>query len=519
MLYQGTDVNTQQRSKPYQISAPVGGLNGRDSLSSMRPEEAYEMTNMFPGTTSCYIRPGCVEHQAAGGSPVSSLEVFSSGNVQHILAFAGASVLDVTVSGTVTSLKSNLSSDEIVSTMFSTVADNAQFLVITTGADTPMQYNGTALTNLAITGLNEVDASLNYVRPYMGRLFFATENKLGFYYLPPGQIQGVAEWFDLGQLSNLGGYTQAIATYSADSGDGPNDYIVFISNRGEYIMFQGLDPGDATQWSVVGRYRGPEPIGRKCVLNYEGDLLVLTTEGVHQFSQIRKLGDTRFDATALTSRLGDILLKYNDNRDLWGWAMQLWPVGGMLIVNAPESNSRAGIYSQFVMNTITQAWCKFDSRDWDCNCLCMSGKSIYFGRFDGSIRRINGLYDMTNPISFSVRQSYNAFETNKYKHFNWAQFLVMSDAPVVLASSLSVDYRETKPTTTPSALNTGDGAVWDVDYWDDALWAVGPYIQRWIAAYGDYGVVASHWLVGDIGGATFEWFSTEHVFEEAEGLL
>jgi len=519
MKYEGTDVNSQQRAKSFQIAAPLGGLNGRDGLAAMQAQDAYQLENWFPGTSGVRVRPGCSIHQNPVGSPVSSLEVFASGTNQRILAFAGAKALDVTDAASVITLRSDIALPQTVATMFGTVADNAQWLIITTGQDAPMSFDGTTLADLTFTGLAEASVGLNFVAAYMGRLFWVMRDKLGFYYLPPGQIQGAMEWFDLGQLSNFGGYLQAIATYSDDAGDGPADYIVFISSRGEYFMFQGTDPGDATQWTLAGRYKGGEPIGRKCVIDYAGDILVITSTGVHQFSDIRKTGETVLQSEALSSKLGDILLNYNENRDIWGWCMQLWPVGGMLIVNVPETNNPAGNYLQFAMNTITKAWTLFTSAEWNCTCLCMSNKIIYFGRYDGSIRQIGGTVDNGSPIHFSAKQAYNYFNDQSYKQFKWAQFLVRCDAPIVLSAQLSVDYQETAPASPASPIGIGVGDAWDVAMWDTASWGYGLYAQRWLSSFGNYGVVASHWLIGDIVGSQLEWFSTEHVFEKAEGLL
>ena len=519
MLYQGVQVQTQQTAEPKTIPAPVGGLNGRDSLANMNELDAYELDNMFPGTATCAVRQGCTEHQPPVGDPVSSLEVFGGASGQVMLAFAKPFIYDVTVQGIKATRKSDLNSDEVVATMMSTVADSAQFLIITTGADVPMQFNGTAITNLALTGNIRPLIDINYVRNYKQRLYFATENMLGFYYLPPGQIQGALEWFDLGQLSVGGGFLQSIGTITMDGGEGPDDYIVFITNRGECIVFNGLDPGDASAWEIVGRYRASEPIGRKCLMNYAGDLLILTTEGVQQFSQVRRLADTRNEETTLSSKLGRILLDHNKYRDTYGWCMAMWPVGGMLIVNTPDSAARSGPYHQFVMNTITQAWCRFKSDEWNPQCFAMMNKQMYFGRWDGSIRVIEGTYDIDKPIRFIAKQAYNYFNSPLHKHFKWAQFLVRSDAPVVLSSRLSVDYKENVPIAQPAPIGAAAGAEWDIDFWDLGSWGFEAYTQRWIAAYADYGVAASHWLQGDIAGASFEWFATEHVFEKASGLL
>jgi hypothetical protein len=149
----------------------------------------------------------------------------------------------------------------------------------------------------------------------------------------------------------------------------------------------------------------------------------------------------------------------------------------------------------------------------------MSNHIVYFGRYDGSIRRIEGTLDNTKSIVISVKQAYNNFGSLSYKQFKWAKFLVKSEAPVLLSSKLSVDYNESTsspPIAIEPLVSTG---TWDVSHWDADYWGRTPYNQQKIVAYSDFGVVASHWLTGSFNGHSFEWFSTEHVYEEASGLL
>lgn len=521
MLYEGMNINTSQRAKPVTIPAPVGGLNGRDPLANMGENDAYMMDNVFPGTATCKVRNGCVQHVGGLGHPVHSIETFGGDDTDHILAIGGGNVKNVTNPGAVTTLKADLEGRESVAIMFSTVADNAQFLLVTMeGTDVPFSYDGAVCTDLIFTGVFDPVSRLNFVSSYKGRVFWGCRDRLGFYYLPPGQIQGALEYYDLGQICQHGGYMVAMATFSEDAGDGPNDYMVFISNHGEYVMYVGDDPGDPMGWQLVGRYKSAPPIGRKCILDYAGDLVVLTLEGALQFSQIRKLADTRFELTALSSKLGDILLDNNLYRDTYGWCMELYPKGGWLLISIPHGFDDEGLHYHFIMNTTTQAWTRFHSDEWDGLCWTVANDRLFFGRGDGSVRIADvGQYDIDKPIKWEVKQAFNYYGTPSYKHFKWAQFLMKSEAPASLSSQLVVDYKEGVPNPVTSTLDPGPGAVWDIALWDEDFWAPGPYTQRFIQPYGQYGVAASVWVNGLLQGATLEWFATEHVFEEAQGLL
>jgi hypothetical protein len=447
--------------------------------------------------------------------------VYDSGSQVTIMSLSNTDINDISDASNIKSLMTGITGTEVVSTMFSTVADISQFLVITTDAsDVPMMYDGTAITQLAFTGLSDPPENINYVCSYYGRLFYATKGRLGFYYMAPGAIQGAANWFDIGQISNEGGYLAAITTYSTDAGDGPGEYIVFITSRGEYIMYEGIDPGDANNWQVVGRYKSSMPVGRNCIVKYAGDTLILTTEGVLQFSSIRQLADVRFAISALTSKLGSLITDSVAYVATPGWGIIHYPRGGLLLANVPASSLTSGAYNHFAMNTTTNAWALMKSQDWDGLCWVVANHNLYFGRYDGSVRQaFVGFYDQGNPIAYSVRQAYNYFNGFGYKHFKWAQFQVRSDAPVTISSRLSVDFKDIPPLINSTGLVNVTGATWDVSFWDQDFWAVMPYAQNIIQSYGAYGIAASHWIGGDSAGTTLEWFSTDYVYEQTTGLL
>lgn len=514
--------STQQRSRPIPVPAPVGGLNGRDGLSQMAPTDAYEMDNLFPGTASVEARRGCEIHQSSVTTPIRSLETFSGNGLpsSKILAFSNNKIYDASIKGTMTELYAGMVSDKVVATMFGTVADKAQWLIITTGQDIPKSYNGSVIADLTITGLTEDPKNINYVFAFKGRLYFAVNGKLGFYYLEPGAIQGAAEWYDLAQVSAFGGSLRAIGSISQDGGDGPNDYIVFVTDRGECFMYGGYDPSDINNFEILGRYKASEPIGRKCLCDYANDLLILTVEGAIQFSAIQRQGDTRSDILALTSKLGDRILKRNSFQDVYGWDMIVYAVGGWLIVSVPNTSSEAGDFDHFVMNIITQAWTRFKSTEWDGISWTMANRKLYFGRYDGKIM----LADSTNAdnnkeIRFVCKQAYNTFDYPGNKHFQWCTVLCASEAPVLISGSINVDFKDYVPPATPLPLAVGQGAVWDETFWDTEYWAQAPYTQEMLITLNNYGTWGAFSLQGNVKGATFQWFSTKFVNENATGLL
>lgn len=522
-------VNTAQQSIMRTIPAPVGGLNGRDSIAAMPETDAYLMDDCLPAGATVDLRSGSDTFVSGLAGPVKTLAVYAGAAGDKLLAFAGGHVYDIT-SGTATSLVSSKNNDDVITAMFSNAADNAQHLIITTGVDTPYAHNGTALNNLAITGVAGSVTTLNYVYAFKGRLYFAQKDKLGFYYLGVGAIQGAATYFDLGQVSKLGGHLVAIASYSDGSGDTPNDYIVFITSKGECIVFNGFDPSNANNWSLVGRYYSSPLINRKCTFNYGSELILLSLEGAVSFSEVRRVGDakargvTTAEYSAITSKLGKFLSVLNNNADVYGWQGLVAAKEGLLLINAPATASPSGAYYLFAMNTITNAWGRVTR--WNGISYATFNKRVYFGTFDGKVKlAFEGATDDGSPILANVKQAYSYFDTGggnnsafERKHFQWANILVSSNGKPPITAQFNVDYAETEPEYL-SDIDEGTGAVWDVASWDTASWSSDDITQRILVTLNKTGVAGSLWLRISAEGITLQWYATNYAFERLRGLL
>jgi hypothetical protein len=255
--------NRGRRAVHSVVPAPLGGLNGRDALADMPRSDAYEMDNWFPNNTSMDMRSGSTNFATGLGAAVDSIEVFRGSTGSKMLAFAGGKVFNTTAGGVPGApLLSAQVSSKVTSCMFSNAG--SQFLLVYSGADAPFSYDGATLAGLVITGLTGSQNLIFAGMSFKGRVLLAQTGQLGFYYLGVGAIQGAASYFDLQQQSLYGGSLAAICSFSqSDSGASPEDYALFVTTEGEYIVYKGTDPSSAANWQLVGRYTGPPPIGKK----------------------------------------------------------------------------------------------------------------------------------------------------------------------------------------------------------------------------------------------------------------
>lgn len=524
-------VNTKQQSQSITVPAPTGGLNGRDPLAAMAPTDAYLMDNLFPGTSSVYARKGCLKFSNTSlGAPVQTLEVYTGGDGNKMLAWAGGKIFDVSLAAP-SEKASGLLSSTPVTAMFSNAADNAQHMIIVSGVDQPRHYDGTSVATLTMTGMVGSQNTLNYVSAFKGRLYFGQRDMLGFYYLPTGQIQGALSYFDLGQVSRKGGKLVAIGTYSESStGETPQDYIVFVTDQGECIVYAGYDPSNAATWSLVGRYYTARPIGQRCLIYYGSEMVILTLEGAIAFSSVRSTGakesggNPGSNYTAITGKLGAYLSQYGVNADVPGWEGTQYSSeeDGWLILNVPATTSISGQYYQFVMNTVTKAWCRFTN--WNGMCFTVFNKQLYFGRYDGYVMLADsGRLDDGDPIRCDAKQAYNYYEDGSglgmlQKHFQWASLFVACNGQPPLSARFNVDFREEQPEYVNDLAETS-GSPWDSTAWDLGVWGFDDQTQKVTITLNRGGFAGALWLRASLQGLTFRWFATQYVMEKTRALL
>jgi hypothetical protein len=131
---------------------------------------------------------------------VESVEVYTGGAGSKMLAFSNGGIYDVTLGGAVgAALVSGKTCNKAITAMFSNAG--SQFLLLCTGSDQPLSYDGASLAGLVITGVTGSPNTCHCLMAFKGRVFFAQASQLGFYYLVVGAIQGAASYFDLWQQS------------------------------------------------------------------------------------------------------------------------------------------------------------------------------------------------------------------------------------------------------------------------------------------------------------------------------
>jgi hypothetical protein len=484
----------------------IGGWNAKDPLENMEPTDAVKLVNIFPGTDSVSIRKGFSSHATGlGGSVQSLMEYSSEAGTRKLLAGANGNIWDATSAGAATSKASGFSINKWQYVNF------AQKMIMVNGTDQPQQYDGTTVSAAAYTGIAD-DATLANVSVYRQRLYFVEKNTAHIWYGGVTAVTGALTLFDVEDVLLRGGnllYAGSMAREHA--GAAMEDYFVIISNMGEILIYAGLNPGDVT-WGLVGHFYIPIPLGSyKCAVQFGGDLAIITQEGVIPVSTLLSPQARIGNYTMITDRIRNEFRRAGRNyKSNFGWQIVFYPQADMAVVNIPVSDDSN--YVQYVMNTLTGAWCKFTGMDgpsWG-----LLNEHLYFGDTTGIVYKADDTFaDNSNAIEVEMRTAFNYFgDRTRKKHFKMVRPIFVGDTAIEFILNMDTDFDE-DPLTGSIQVSGSPGEDWDVATWDTASWDVSDvYHTEWYSVTG-LGRCGSISLKGSIKNAPFTMSSFQVIYE------
>lgn len=464
----------------FSLPPPIGGLNARDALSNMDPKDAIILNNWFPQPSYVELRKGYLEHATISNTaPVDTLMQYAGVSGNKLFAAASSTIFDVTAGGSVASADvGSLTNAKWQYTNFGT--PGGHFIWCCNGADTPMTYDGSAWSVLSTLSAGTASvgfsaANFIYVTAFKNRLWLVEKNSRNAWYLGANSITGLATKFPLGSIFQLGGYLVAIGTLSQDAGNGPDDYLCFLSSNGEVAIYGGIDPG--SDLAIVGRFQIGQPVPLRPLMQVGGDLFVLTDDGVVSMIKALNVDKAAIARITLTNKINTLINQYIQSyRGNFGWQMFAYPKGNWAIVNVPITENDTQI--QFIMNTITGAWSTFS--DMNANNWCLRGDDLYFGGNEGTVYSAdNGYTDNGAGIAAQMKTAFNYYGsrgTNKYVTMLRTVYRANGNPTILLG--INMDFSNEDPGSNLDIPSPGSG--WDDADWDDAVWTgETPYITEW----------------------------------------
>ena len=471
-------------AKPMSIPASVGGWDQISSLANMDPSHAVQLDNWIPRPGYLEIRRGSeVWASGVGTGPVETVMAYNSPNIANgkLFAVGGGTVYDATAGGAASATTvTGLSNNRFQYTNFTNAAVNA-WLVAANAVDTPIIYNGTSWANMTLTGVTPGNIASWTV--WMGRLWCTLVNSTAVGYLGVNDISGAVTTFDLGVQMSRGGFVTAISTWTQDSKQTVDEYIAFITSRGQVIVYQGTDPTTSTTFALVGVYDLGAPIGRRCFLRISGNLWIICVDGILPMSEMLTQDRAASAKVAPTTMIQNAMMNsarlYKQN---FGWQFIEYAKGQLAILNIPQVENSTSV--QYVMNTLTGAWCQFTGLS--ANCWEVLNDVPYFGDNNGNVVQWDiGSGDGLNAITATVQTAFNYFNSRGVlKRWTMVRPILTTDGSVTPGVGLNIDFGTDAPISIPSTA-TSVAALWDVAIWDQAIWpANSSIVANWTTVEG-----------------------------------
>lgn len=509
---------TQRISQSKSYPAPVKGWVTRKALAAMDPAEAIVLNNWYPRPSYVEIRGGYASHATGMTNNGKTLAVHNAmSGTSKMFCSTSSGVYDVSSPGAVGASVASRTNGKHQWVMFGDGTSN--WLIMCNGVDKPLYYDGTTWTAVdgastpALTGVTTTD--LIAVNVFKGRLFFIKKNSLEFWYLAAGVAGGALTRFDLSGEAKRGGYLVAMATWTIDAGDGVDDRAVFVTSEGEVIVYQGTNPSSSATWAKVGSYFVGKPIGRRCCVQYGGDLVILTQNGVFPLS-------SAIQSVAIDYKLA---LSFNIEADftdaartygtVFGWETIIYPAQSAMIVNVPQAED--GVHEQYVMNTITKAWCRFTS--WNAETFAIFNGELYFASGTNVRKAWSTQADNGANIEAYAKGAFAYFDQPALKkHFKLFRPVLAVNGSLSFLADIDVDFQD-EPITGTATYTVIPGALWDSSNWDQAFWASGlQVIKEWTTPGEWSGLCGSPKLKITTNALTIQWMASDWIYESGWGL-
>lgn len=476
--YQTPDVVT----KP--IPSPTDGWDALSPLALMDPKRAPILINWVPRPGWVELRGGYNIWATTGatyltGSPVETLLIYRALGVEKMFAASGGNIYDCSTQFAAPPIVvAGLANNRWQWCNF-TPAGGATVIQLVNGSDSLRQYNGSVWSTPSITGLpgGLTTASIRNISAQKRRLWYVLNSGSGggstlAAFMPVDAISGpIAGTIDLGAFWTKGGFLQTIFNWTVDGGTGPDDYLAFMSSQGQTTLYKGTDPLSVNTWSIVGTFDLPPPIGDRCATRIGADVAVITQQGVIPISTALPFDPSADRSIAITTRIQNAMSQaansYNKN---FGWQITLFPLQTLLILNIPQFTNLGQI--QYVMNTLTGAWCQFNG--WAANCFEIFEGDLFFGDNLGNVNlAYSGGSDLFSTVNCDMQCAFNYFDDpGRIKRVTMVQPLLTVQGNISPSISIDSNFGASSAGAPVAAFSAG-ATVWDSAIWDTSTWPIG----------------------------------------------
>jgi hypothetical protein len=496
--YAGIEQERSGQAVRANVASPTGGLNTRDAESGMEATDAVVMENVFPAQGNVTTRKGYSEYATGLTGDIETLAEYNAVGTRKFICANADEINDITAPASISNLGTGFSNAR-----WQTVSFGTNMLLVN-GADTPQVYDGSSLANSTISGSGLTPSSLTGVNIHKNRLYAWDTDTQDFWYGATNAIGGTFTKFPLGVVAPNGGNLISMMTWNHDGGDGVDDYALFLMDSGTVLLYDGSDPGDANNWSLIGVYKIGRPMSVRGAAKVGGDVAIQTDQDFVFFSQVFKNDGAVTSQSKLSGAALEAVTLYESN---YGWEVAQYPkasVGGWLLFNVPVATNTT--YHQYVINTITGAATKFtgmNARTWG-----MFNNRLYFGESTKIMLADDGLDDNGDFIVCDVQSAYSDLGSPAEKVVNSFRNVIAVDGNVTLNTTVNFDFGQNSTSQDVSSESTG--SPWDVSAWDVTPWSPENTVRNELIISSGEGSALGMRIKASLKGQQLKWFRTDY---------
>ncbi len=526
--------NTVQRVTS---TAPVNGLNSQLPIAAMTPQDALQLRNFWVKPYGLELRPGYRIHQNNLNDPVNTLMPyearFPGDNKLFAVTFEG--ITDVT------SRQENLvqpprdvtwssqipgTTDTVNWVQFNTLGENYLCVVCETNGYWTYSTSTGWVQHVAGTNPGEIDGTdplpFDYIMSWKRRLWFVKVGETSAWYLPVNQIAGQVQEFDFGPYMRQGGTIEQLVSWTRDGGDGLDDFLIIIGSQGDVIAYQGTDPANSDTFAMVGIWDvGRVPTGRRIAMKSGGDVQILCETGVIPLSElftgalkIGGPGSMGYNIQTVLARAISI------NIDEPQWEIIYYPKEEQIMIKEPVTINevQARIWTASVHNN---AWSQLVGLP--IQTLGILESTMYGADQDGNVYELfignsddvgfDGLPNL--DLLGQVQTGFSNYDQAELKRCQLVEPVFQGDSAPGVQVRMQTEFDFSVLPGSPQFFAPNDGAIWDVDFWDQAFWSgsqdtylawagtgcLGRYLSLFLSVRGPARLVFTHWTISfEVGG-------------------
>lgn len=507
--------------------APNGGLNKIAGLANMPVTDAVQLINWLPDIGGVRSRKGYSEWSTLLGAAVGAVFPYFNQSTAFpggaflvtptsmpgfLFASTDAAIYDITNSAVgpppVAQALSGATNAGWISSIQMVNSAGTTFLLVCSETDGYFYFNGAAWFKITLGGgANQVSVTdptaFVQVAIFKRRAWFVVRDTSKAAYLTVDAVTGAGAYFDFGPQFKHGGHLEYLANWTIDAGEGIDDFLVAVGSNGDVVIYKGTDPSSATTFALVGTwFVGQVPVGRRGCVQYGGDLVIVSADGIFPISYITRGGSDflvasqKEYASQIRPLIGQDLRSSFTNR---GWQMVIHPSERLMLVNVPDYGSSQQL--QYAMSTSLNKWAQFSGIP--IYSLGSSSGYTFAGTTDGRVLLLfNGYQDNLvlgatsgNDISGLIVPAFNYFDTPALeKQFLGIRPVFIGTTQPTITVDISVNFR----TTLPNGIVPGGttlGGIWASGLWGVAIWGGSQAVFDEWATCGDTGYAGAATLV------------------------